>query len=142
MILWHCDLRCSQRTQIFNLLGYSILFFCIILLSWSDFWFLWIALLIGLLCEIIRNQKRLSALKGQLSLHSDGTAYWQAKNYQLTQKPFILEMGILLYLKEIHSHQQHCLWLANDSMPEKKWRSLRQILLQPSFSWDAIHKGR
>lgn len=139
MALWQCDLRVSWRSQLFSLAVHGILILAILLTPWpSDDWMIWLALLIIVVSQAIRSQRRISARHGEISLLEQDRLLWRKQEWKIKQPVWMIDSGILLTLRREHAPRgwlhairgrKHKLWLASDSMSEEEWRRIRQLLL-------------
>ena len=139
MALWQCDLRVSWRSQLFSLAVHGILILLILLAPWPpDAWVIWLVLLLIVVSQAIRSQRRISARHGEISLLAQDRLLWRKQEWKIKQPVWMIDSGILLSLRrEGASHgwrqtlsgKKHKLWLASDSMSPEEWRHLRQILL-------------
>ncbi|MCC3749191.1 protein YgfX [Rouxiella badensis] len=139
MALWQCDLRVSWRSQLFSLAVHGILILLILLAPWPpDDWMIWLILLIIVVSQSIRSQRRISARQGEISLLAQDRLLWRKQEWKIKQPVWMIDSGILLSLRrERTGHgwrqalrgKKHKLWLASDSMSQQEWRHLRQILL-------------
>lgn len=134
MALWRANLRISWRTQLFSLLIHGALTLLILLSPWpAGYGSLWILLLTLMIYEFIRSQKRISARRGELCLHREKRVSWHQREWLLDKRPWMLNSGIMLYLREVKGKLRQRLWIAADSMSQEEWRTLRQLLLQQRF---------
>ena len=111
----------------------------IVLAPWpAGYWPVWMTLLVLVLFECIRSQRRITARTGEVVLTDDYHLLWRGHEWQIKQPVWMISHGALLSLRReklkgglaqaIRSRRQR-LWLASDSMSQEEWRHLRQILL-------------
>ncbi|RJT39141.1 protein YgfX [Rahnella woolbedingensis] len=139
MALWRCDLRVSWRSQLFSLGCYGTVMLLILLAPWpAGYWPVWMTLLLLVLFECIRSQRRITARTGEIVLTNDYRLLWRGHEWHIKQPVWLISHGALLSLRReklkgglaqaMRSRRQR-LWLASDSMSQEEWRHLRQILL-------------
>ncbi|ADW72404.1 MULTISPECIES: protein YgfX [Rahnella] len=139
MALWRCDLRVSWRSQLISLGCYGAVMLLILLAPWpAGYWPVWMTLLLLVLFECIRSQRRITARTGEMILLEDNRLLWRGHEWQIKQPVWMISHGVLLSLRRekrkgglaqaMRSSRQR-LWLASDSMSLEEWRRLRQILL-------------
>jgi toxin CptA len=95
-------------------------------------------LLLLVLFECIRSQRRITARTGEVILLDEERLLWRGHEWQLRHPVWMVSHGALLSLRRekrkgglaqaMRSSRQR-LWLASDSMSVEEWRRLRQILL-------------
>ncbi|CAM3822674.1 hypothetical protein BS639_14050 [Rouxiella silvae] len=139
MALWQCDLRVSWRSQLFSLAVHGILILAILLTPWPpEDWVIWLVLLVIVVSQAIRSQRRISARHGEISLLAQDRLLWRKQEWKIKQPVWMIDSGILLSLKREHTPRgwfkalrgkKNKLWLASDSMSQEEWRHLRQVLL-------------
>jgi len=111
----------------------------ILLAPWpAGYWPVWMTLLLLVLFECIRSQRRITACTGEIVLTDDYRLLWRGHEWQIKQPVWMISHGALLSLRReklkgglaqaMRSRRQR-LWLASDSMSQEEWRHLRQILL-------------
>lgn len=111
----------------------------ILLAPWpAGYWPVWMTLLLLVLFECIRSQRRITARTGEVVLTDDYCLLWRGHEWQIKQPVWMISHGALLSLRReklkgglaqaMRSRRQR-LWLASDSMSQEEWRHLRQILL-------------
>ncbi|CAM3859431.1 protein YgfX [Rahnella bruchi] len=111
----------------------------ILLAPWpAGYWPVWMTLLLLVLFECIRSQRRITARTGEIVLTDDHRLLWRGHEWQIKQPVWMISHGALLSLRRqklkgglaqaMRSRRQR-LWLASDSMSQEEWRHLRQILL-------------
>jgi len=111
----------------------------ILLAPWpAGYWPVWMTLLLLVLFECIRSQRRITARTGEIVLTDDYRLLWRGHEWQIKQPVWMISHGALLSLRReklkgglaqaMRSRRQR-LWLASDSMSQEEWRHLRQILL-------------
>ncbi len=111
----------------------------ILLAPWpAGYWPVWMTLLLLVLFECIRSQRRITARTGEVVLTDDYHLLWRGHEWQIKQPVWMISHGALLSLRReklkgglaqaMRSRRQR-LWLASDSMSQEEWRHLRQILL-------------
>ncbi|MFS7306379.1 protein YgfX [Rahnella inusitata] len=139
MALWRCDLRVSWRSQLISLGSYGGVMLLILLAPWpAGYWPAWMTLLLLVLFECIRSQRRITARTGEVILLDEERLLWRGHEWQLRHPVWMVSHGALLSLRRekrkgvlaqaMRSSRQR-LWLASDSMSVEEWRRLRQILL-------------
>ncbi|QLK62475.1 hypothetical protein GE278_17605 [Enterobacteriaceae bacterium Kacie_13] len=139
MALWRCDLRVSWRSQLISLGSYGGVMLLILLAPWpAGYWPAWMTLLMLVLFECIRSQRRITARTGEVILLDENRLLWRGHEWQLRHPVWMVSQGALLSLRRekrkgglaqaMRSSRQR-LWLASDSMSVEEWRRLRQILL-------------
>ncbi|WP_369789774.1 protein YgfX [Rouxiella sp. WC2420] len=139
MALWQCDLRVSWRSQLFSLAVHGMVILLILLLPWPPGdWIIWLVLLVIMVSQAIRSQRRISARHGEIALLAQDRLLWRKLEWRIRQPVWMIDSGILLSLtreqkrrgwRRIFRSNKQKLWLASDSMSEAEWRHLRQILL-------------
>ena len=111
----------------------------ILLAPWpAGYWPVWMTLLLLVLFECIRSQRRITARTGEVVLTDDYRLLWRGHEWQIKHPVWMISHGALLSLRReklkgglaqaMRSRRQR-LWLASDSMSQEEWRHLRQILL-------------
>ena len=111
----------------------------ILLAPWpAGYWPVWMTLLLLVLFECIRSQRRITARTGEIVLTDDYRLLWRGHEWQIKHPVWMISNGALLSLRReklkgglaqaMRSSRQR-LWLASDSMSQEEWRHLRQILL-------------
>lgn len=111
----------------------------ILLAPWpAGYWPAWMTLLLLVLFECIRSQRRITARTGEVILLDEERLLWRGHEWQLRHPVWMVSHGALLSLQRekrkgglaqaMRSSRQR-LWLASDSMSVEEWRRLRQILL-------------
>lgn len=111
----------------------------ILLAPWpAGYWPVWMTLLLLVLFECIRSQRRITARTGEVVLTDDYHLLWRGHEWQIKHPVWMISHGALLSLRReklkgglaqaMRSRRQR-LWLASDSMSQEEWRHLRQILL-------------
>lgn len=130
MVLLHCNVRVSLRTQIVSAAIYSLTALAVMFAPWPENgWPIWTILLLLVLMEFFRSQRRIALTQGELTLLSRQHLFWQDREWQIIRSPFILKNSIFLLLKSPISKKYHRLWLMSDSMNKNEWRCLRYALL-------------
>ncbi|KQN48523.1 protein YgfX [Rahnella rivi] len=139
MALWRCDLRVSWRSQLISLGIYGAVMLLILLAPWPPgYWPAWMTLLLLMLFECIRSQRRITARTGEVILLDERRLIWRGQEWQLKHPVWMISHGALLSLRrekrkgglaQAMRSSRHRLWLASDSMSVEEWRRLRQILL-------------
>jgi toxin CptA len=152
VVLWQCDLRVSWRSQLSSLGIHGAVMLLILLAPWPDnCWGIWLGLLVLVVFECIRSQRRISLRHGEIRLLDGGLLQWRQHQWQIKQPVWMLSYGMLLVLRRAtHTpHRWPCrryrcqkLWLASDSMSKEEWRKLRSLLLayQAAHRQDRQHK--
>jgi len=94
-------------------------------LSWPVEW-RWgkAPLLILLLLECWRHERRLMQRRGRLMLDEQGNWVWGGAPWRLARKPDWLPYGVLLDLRNPQGKRWR-LWLMYDNLPPYEWRTLR-----------------
>jgi len=129
----------SWRSQLFSLGCYGAVMLLILLAPWpAGYWPVWMTLLLLVLFECIRSQRRITARTGEIVLTDDYRLLWRGHEWQIKHPVWMISHGALLSLRReklkgglaqaMRSSRQR-LWLASDSMSQEEWRHLRQILL-------------
>lgn len=137
MAQWRCDVRISRRTQLFALLTHGVLVLLILISPWpAGYGPIWLVLLILVVFQGIRSQKRLAAVQGELRLLADWRINWHGREWRLVKKPWMPDYGILLTLHPMEGNKYQRLWLVLDNMEREEWLYLRQRLLYPPVSDD------
>nr|WP_238484516.1 protein YgfX [Rahnella bonaserana] len=132
-------MRVSWRSQLFSLGCYGAVMLLILLAPWpAGYWPVWMTLLLLVLFECIRSQRRITARTGEIVLTDDYRLLWRGHEWQIKHPVWMISHGALLSLRReklkgglaqaMRSSRQR-LWLASDSMSQEEWRHLRQILL-------------
>ncbi len=135
MALWRGDVRVSWRTQIFSLVIHGVLALLILLSPWPEnYGLVWVTLITLVVFECIRSQRNIMACRGELVLQGNQHVRWHQKDYLICGKPWMIKGGILLSLRQAGGKKKRRLWLAADSMGQREWRTLRQVLLNGGAS--------
>ena len=94
-------------------------------LSWPVEW-RWgkAPLLILLLLECWRHERRLMQRRGRLMLDEQGNWVWGGAPWRLASKPDWLPYGVLLDLRNPQGKRWR-LWLMYDNLPPYEWRTMR-----------------
>lgn len=111
----------------------------ILLAPWpAGYWPVWMTLLLVVIFECIRSQRRITSRHGEISLLDSNRLIWQQQEWVIKQPVWMINSGVLLSLQRekrkgglrqaMRSSRQK-LWLASDSMSQLEWRRLRQLLL-------------
>lgn len=134
MVLWHTELRVSWRTQWFSLALHSFVILGLLLSSWpmNMMLIIWLILLLWIIFSLVSSQRRIRQTTGQMVLHDSGQMSWQGNEWRLAGKPWMLQSGLILFLRPLHGGTRRRLWIAADAMSEGEWRDLRRELLQVS----------
>lgn len=115
------------------LLGYGALVLAILLAPWPESYgvsAIWLVLLVAVIFECIRSQRRIARNRGELQYHATGEWRWQQREWRLARRPWISDMGVLLLLQSCTGPaRRRRLWLAADSMSRDEWSELRALLL-------------
>lgn len=131
MALWRAELRVSWRTQCATLLGYGALMLLILLSPWpAGYGSLWILLLTLVIFEFVRSQKRISTRRGELCLFPARRVSWRQREWLLEKRPWMLNYGMILCLREVEGKRRQRLWVAADSVSQDEWRALCQLVQQ------------
>ncbi|WP_456863639.1 protein YgfX [Ewingella americana] len=139
MALWQCDLRVSWRSQLISLGIHGAIMLLILLAPWSaGYWPVWMTLLLVVIFECIRSQRRITTRHGEISLLDNQRVIWQQQEWVITKPAWMLKSGMLLSLqrekrkgglRQAMKSSRQKLWLSSDSMSQEEWRRLRQLLL-------------
>ncbi len=111
----------------------------ILLAPWpAGYWPVWMSLLLVVIFECIRSQRRITSRHGEISLLDSNRLIWQQQEWVIKKPVWMINSGVLLSLQRekrkgglrqaMRSSRQK-LWLASDSMSQEEWRRLRQLLL-------------
>lgn len=111
----------------------------ILLAPWpAGYWPVWMSLLLVVIFECIRSQRRITSRHGEISLLDSNRLIWQQQEWAVKKPVWMINSGVLLSLQRekrkgglrqaMRSSRQK-LWLASDSMSQEEWRRLRQLLL-------------
>lgn len=115
------------------MLGYGALVLAILLAPWPESYgvsAIWLVLLVAVIFECIRSQRRIARNRGELQYHATGEWRWQQREWRLARRPWISDMGVLLLLQSCTGPaRRRRLWLAADSMSRDEWSELRALLL-------------
>lgn len=111
----------------------------ILLAPWSaGYWPVWMALLLVVIFECIRSQRRITSRHGEISLLDNQRIIWQQQEWVITKPAWMLKSGMLLSLqrakrkggiRQAMKSSRQKLWLSSDSMSQEEWRRLRQLVL-------------
>ncbi|AKR78803.2 MULTISPECIES: protein YgfX [Edwardsiella] len=131
MVLWRCNVHVSWRTQVMFLLGHGALVLAILLAPWPEnYSAFWLVLLVAVIFECIRSQRRIARNRGELQLLTPQVWHWQLREWRLARRPWVSDLGALLILQSTHGVPcRRRLWLAADSMSREEWGQLRRALL-------------
>ncbi|MGL4195499.1 MAG: protein YgfX [Edwardsiella piscicida] len=131
MVLWRCNVHVSWRTQVMFLLGHGALVLAILLAPWPEnYSVFWLILLVAVIFECIRSQRRIARNRGELQLLAPQVWHWQLREWRLARRPWVSDLGALLILQSTHGAPcRRRLWLAADSMSREEWGQLRRMLL-------------
>ncbi|RFT04540.1 MULTISPECIES: protein YgfX [Edwardsiella] len=131
MVLWRCNVHVSWRTQVMFLLGHGALVLAILLAPWPEnYSAFWLVLLVAVIFECIRSQRRIARNRGELQLLAPQVWHWQLREWRLARRPWVSDLGALLILQSTHGVPcRRRLWLAADSMSREEWGQLRRALL-------------
>lgn len=104
----------------------------------AGYWPVWMSLLLVVIFECIRSQRRITSRHGEISLLDSNRLIWQQQEWVIKKPVWMINSGVLLSLQRekrkgglrqaMRSSRQK-LWLASDSMSQEEWRRLRQLLL-------------
>jgi len=131
VVLWQSDLRVSWRAQWLSLLLHGLVAAPILLAPWPlRYTPLWLMLLLLVVFDCVRSQRRINACHGEIKLLMDSRLRWQGVDWDIIGTPWMLTSGMMLRLRKGQGGRVHHLWLAADSMDEREWRDLRRMLLQ------------
>lgn len=124
-VRWQCNLHASRSARALNV-AFSLLCAGLLLsLSWPDEW-AWgkAVMLLLLLAECWRNERRLLQRVGILALDVKGDWLWRGMRWRAERKADWLPCGVMLVLR---NQQGKCwrLWLMHDNLPPGEWRTLR-----------------
>jgi len=137
--LWQCDLRVSWHSQLISLGIHGAVMLTILLAPWpAGYWPVWMTMLLLVIFECIRSQRRITSRHGEISLLDNQRIIWQQEEWVIRKAVWMLKNGMLLSLQRekrkggllqaIRSSRQK-LWLSADSMSQEEWRRLRQLVL-------------
>lgn len=111
----------------------------ILLAPWpAGYWPVWMTLLLLVIFECIRSQRRITSRHGEISLIDCNRLIWQQQEWVIKKPVWMIDSGILLSLqrekrkgglRQVMRSSRKKLWLASDSMNQDEWRRLRQLLL-------------
>jgi toxin CptA len=111
----------------------------ILLAPWpAGYWPVWMTLLLVVIFECIRSQRRITSRHGVISLLDNNRLIWQHEEWVIKKPVWMIDSGILLSLhrekrkgglRQAMRRSRRKLWLASDSMSQEEWRRLRQLLL-------------
>lgn len=129
MVLWRCELRVSWRAQWQSLLLHGVIILLLLLAPWpGSYTLLWVGLLILIVMECVRSQRRILARVGPIELMTAGQIRWRQQRWSLASRPWLSRWMILLSLRGADGKRER-LWLFADCMGQAEWRLLRQQLL-------------
>lgn len=137
MAQWRCDLRVSWRTQILSLLLHGGLILLVLLAPWPEGYMLvWLALLVPLVFQCIRSQKRISACHGEMVFLSPQRLRWKQREWECVGSPWLLRSGAIMLLKPLAGaeslpflqRRRQRFWLASDALSPEAWRHFRAYM--------------
>lgn len=107
------------------LLGHGALVLAILLAPWPEnYSVFWLILLVAVIFECIRSQRRIARNRGELQLLAPQVWHWQLREWRLARRPWVSDLGALLILQSTHGAPcRRRLWLAADSMSREEWGS-------------------
>ncbi|NIF03094.1 hypothetical protein F3J38_24135 [Pantoea sp. Acro-805] len=122
---FQCDLQPSRSARVLNVTLLLLVAGLLLSLSWPVEW-RWgkAPLLILLLLECWRHERRLMQRCGRLMLDEQGNWVWGGAPWRLARKPDWLPYGVLLDLRNPQGKRWR-LWLMYDNLPPYEWRTLR-----------------
>lgn len=133
MVFWQTELQVSWRAQWMSLLLHGVLVMVIVFLPWPlSYMPVCLVLLVLVVFGCIRSQRCINACHGEIRLLDNECIDWQGKQWKLVGRPWMLQGIIILVLHHAKSANRQRLWLMSDSMDEKHWRNLRNLLLHMS----------
>ena len=129
MARWQCDLSVSWTAQWVSLLLHGVIILILLLFPGTDSHpLIWIVLLILVMMESVRSQRRILTRVGAVELDDSGQVKWRQQQWRLAARPWQSRWMILLSLRN-HAGKREKLWLCFDSMEPAQWRTLHQHLL-------------
>lgn len=135
--MWQCDVGVSWRTQWISLLIHGVLILIILMSPWpEDYILFWLMLLVLVVFEWTRSQKRIASRKGELRLLPKNRLEWHGEEWLIRKKPWLTRWGFWLPVQHIDGKKSARIWLASDALSEAHWHELRQKLLYPSAAAD------
>ncbi|MBK0099094.1 hypothetical protein IBT49_24145 [Erwinia sp. S63] len=122
---FQCDVQPSRSARALNVTLYVLVTVWLLSLEWPEGW-AWgkVPLLILMLLECGRNERRLRQRKGRLVLDEQGDWHWRGTRWQLARQADWLPFGVLLTLRNQQGKRWR-LWLMMDNLPPYAWRTLR-----------------
>ncbi|OON39532.1 hypothetical protein BTJ39_12815 [Izhakiella australiensis] len=131
MALWQSELYVSWRAQWLSLVLHGIVMLALLLAPWpTNYTLVWVVLLILVVLESIRSQRRISSREGAIALLPGRQLHWRNRQWSIVRRPWIGQQAILLTLRGVSGGREN-LWLMRDSMSTRDWRRLRLQLLNP-----------
>lgn len=126
-VRWQCNLQASRSARALNVTLYLSCLCLLFSLSWPPEW-AWgrMPILLLLLLEGWRNERRLAQRVGCLALEAEGDWLWQGARWQMQRKADWLPWGVLLVFRN-QQGQRWRWWLMHDNMSPGEWRTLRAI---------------
>ena len=131
MVQWQCNLRVSWFARFSSLLLHGAVILALLLAPWPasyGYTLLWASLLVLVVLESVRSQRRILNRGGDLALLPGDIWRWRQQPWQMPVPPWITRQAILLSLRN-NAGQRERLWLFADGMEKSEWRLLRQQLL-------------
>lgn len=124
-VRWQCNLQASRSARALNVMLFLLCGTLLLSLSWPVDW-AWgrAPLLLLMLLECWRNERRLVRRQGVLALDEKGHWHWRGARWQLQRQADWLPWGVLLVLQGAQG-QRWRLWLMQDNLPPQAWRALR-----------------
>jgi len=124
-VRWQCDLRASRSARALNVTLSLLCSGLLLALEWPDAW-AWskAPVLVLLLAECWRNERRLVQRVGHLVLDVKGNWLWRGVRWRAERKADWLPYGVLLVLRNQQGKRWR-LWLMHDNLPPGEWRTLR-----------------
>lgn len=111
----------------------------ILLAPWpAGYWPVWMTMLLLVIFECIRSQRRITSRHGEISLLNNQRVIWQQEEWIISKPVWMLKNGMLLSLqrekrkgglRQAMKSSRQKLWLSSDSMSQEEWRRLRQLVL-------------
>jgi len=124
-VRWQCDLLASSRARALNVTLFLATALGMQLLPWPTLWASAKTLLIlAMMIECGYNERRLRRRCGRLMLDEENHWHWQGKTWSNARQPIWLAGGVLLVLRNAQGERWQ-LWLMQDNLPPRAWRSLR-----------------
>ncbi|WP_311790443.1 MULTISPECIES: protein YgfX [Pantoea] len=126
---WQCKLRPSRQARLLH--GVFAAGALLIVASAplpALFWLIKIPILLLMMRESLRQQRRLAQRQGLLQHKSDDSWRWQGARWRIVGPIRWLPGAALLVLRS-EKGRLYRLWLMQDMMPPARWRQFRARLL-------------